>query len=75
MELAVSQLIEYAVRKGWLADEDRVWASNRILEALQTDGFDGLMPVDGELPPLQQILDVLCRYAFEHGVIEGDSAT
>lgn len=75
MELAVSQLIEYAVRKGWLADEDRVWASNRILEAMQTEGFGGLVPVDGELPPLQQILDVLCRYAFEHGVIDGDSAT
>jgi len=75
MELAVSQLIEYAVRKNWLKDEDRVWASNRILEALQADGFDGLVPADGELPPIQDILDVLCRYAFEHGVIDGDSAT
>jgi len=75
MELAVSQLIEYAVRKNWLKDEDRVWASNRILEALQADGFDGLVPADGELPPIQEILDRLCRYAFEHGVIDGDSAT
>jgi len=75
MELALSQLIEYAVRKNWLKDEDRVWASNRILEALQADGFDGLVPADGELPPIQEILDRLCRYAFEHGVIDGDSAT
>ena len=75
MELAVSQLIEYAVRRNWLKDEDRVWASNRILEALQADGFGGLVPADGELPPIQEILDCLCRYAFEHGVIDGDSAT
>lgn len=75
MELAVSQLIEYAVRKNWLKDADRVWASNRILEALQADGFGGLVPVEGELPPIQDILDRLCRYAFEHGVIDGDSAT
>ncbi len=75
MELAVSQLIEYAVRRNWLKDEDRVWASNRILEALQADGFSGLVPADGELPPIQEILDRLCRYAFEHGVIDGDSAT
>lgn len=75
MELAVSQLIEYAVRKEWIAEGDRIWASNRVLEALQADGFGGLVPVDGELPPLQQILDTLCRYAFEHGVVDGDSAT
>ena len=75
MELAISQLIEYAVRKGWLKDSDRIWASNRILEALQMDGFGGLVPVEGELPPVQEILDRLCRYAYEHGVIEGDSAT
>ena len=75
MELAISQLIEYAVRKNWLTDEDRVWASNRLLEALNADGFGGLVPVEGELPPVQEILDCLCRYAFEHGVIDGDSAT
>ncbi len=75
MELVISQLIEYAVRKGWIEDSDRVWASNRILEALQADGFGGLVPADGELPPIQEILDCLCRYAFEHGVIDGDSAT
>ena len=39
MELLISQLIEYAVRKGWLEESDRVWASNRMLEALRMDGF------------------------------------
>ncbi len=34
MELAVSQLIEYAVRKNWIDEGDRVFASNSILEAL-----------------------------------------
>jgi len=75
MELAVSQLIEYAVRKKWLTDTDRIWASNRILEALHADGFDGLVPAEGDLPPVQDILNRLCDYAYEHGVIEGNSAT
>lgn len=76
MELAISQLIEYAVRKNWLEEPpDRIWAANRILEALGQDGFDGLMPVEGELPPLQAILDVLCEYAYDHGIIAGNSAT
>ena len=75
MELLISQLIEYAVRKGWIEDSDRIWASNRILEAFHMDGFDGLADIEGELPQIQEILDGLCDYAFEHGVIEGNSAT
>ena len=75
MELLISQLIEYAVRKGWIEDHDRIWASNRILEALHMNGFDGLTDIDGELPKIQEILDGLCDYAYGHGVIEGNSAT
>ena len=75
MELTISQLIEYAVRKNWIRDADRIWASNRILETMHMDGFGGLAEVGGELPPIQEILDRLCDYAYEHGVIEGNSAT
>ena len=74
MEKSISQLIEYAVRKCWIEDGDRIWASNLILEALHMDGFDGLVPVEGELPPIQEILDRLCGHAYETGVIEGQSA-
>ena len=75
MELLISQLIEYAVRKKWIEDSDRIWASNRLLEALHLDGFDDLVEIEGELPEIQDILDGLCDYAYEHGVIEGNSAT
>ena len=74
MELAISRLVEYAVRKNWLEESDRIWASNRILEALHMNGFGGLVPVEGELPPIQEILDELCAYAYETGVIDGNSA-
>ena len=73
MELAISQLIEYAVRRGWLAEGDRVWASNLLLEALHLDGFQGLVAVEGALPPIQEILDVLNRHAYASGVIAGDT--
>ena len=75
MEFYISQLIEYAVRKGWLEDCDRIWAANRILEALHMDGFDGLINIDGEPLPLHEILEHLCDYAYEHGVIDGNSST
>ncbi|MCD8382635.1 MAG: UDP-glucose--hexose-1-phosphate uridylyltransferase [Clostridiales bacterium] len=72
MELAISQLVEYAVRHGLIEEGDRVWAANRLLEALGLEGFQGLEPVE-ELPPLQDILDVMNRYAYEHGLIQGDT--
>jgi UDPglucose--hexose-1-phosphate uridylyltransferase len=74
MELHISQLVEYALRKGWIAESDRLWAANRILEALHMNGFEGLVPVE-KLPPIQEILNHLCDYAYEHGIIEGNSAT
>ena len=73
MEKAISQLVEYAVRHGWLTDTDRVWAANRILEILHMDGFGGLVPVE-ELPPVQEMLNPLCDYAYETGLIDGNSA-
>lgn len=75
MDLYISQLVEYAVRRGWICDADRIWAANRILEALHMDGFNGLTDIDAELPPIQEILNPLCDYAYEHGVIDGNSAT
>ncbi|MBQ7144782.1 MAG: UDP-glucose--hexose-1-phosphate uridylyltransferase [Oscillospiraceae bacterium] len=75
MELAISELIEYAVRRGWLTDADRVWAANRLLEALSLDGFEGLCPTPETLPPLHEILETLCRDAAARGVIAGDTPT
>ena len=73
METRISQLIEYAVRKGWIEDRDRIWASNMLLSILQMKEFGGLLAVD-ELPALQEILDALCDSAYERGIIEGNSA-
>ncbi|MBR1813652.1 MAG: UDP-glucose--hexose-1-phosphate uridylyltransferase [Lachnospiraceae bacterium] len=76
MERKISELIEYAVRKGWLTEGDRVWAANRVLEALEMDGFEGLMRLSEteELPEIADILQALCEDAHARGVIEGDSA-
>ena len=72
---AVSQLTEYAVRRGWIQEDDRVYISNLILEAIGADGFEGLEPVEGDLEPIQEILNQLCDFAYEKGVIEGNSAS
>ena len=72
LEFEISQLVEYAEQKGWIESADRIWAANRLLELLNINGFDGLVEVD-ELLPIQDILDRLCDYAYENGVMEGDS--
>ena len=72
MELRISQLVEYAVRHGWITEEDRIWASNRILEVMGQSGFGGLVEVE-ELPPIHEILDDLCRIAYEKGTIGGST--
>ncbi len=74
LQKAISELVEYAVRKEWITEEDRIWASNRILEALNVNGFEGLTEVNGELREIQEILNDLCDDAYERGVIEGNSA-
>ncbi len=73
MQKAISQLVEYALKKGWLTADDRIWAANRLLEIMQAEDFDGLVPVQA-LPPLQEILDGLCRSAYARGLLDGDSA-
>lgn len=73
LELEISRLIEYACQKNWIAPEDKIWVSNRILEILDIRDFDGLTEAE-ELPEIQKILDDLCDYAYEKGLIGGNSA-
>ena len=74
LETAVSALVEYAFCRGWIREEDRIWASNRILECIGANGFGGLCAVE-VLPPIDEILQTLCGAAFENGVMAGDSVT
>ena len=50
IELNISQLVEYAVQKNLIAEADRLWAANRLLEVLRLDGFGGLVPVEEPAP-------------------------
>ena len=40
VDQAVVSLAEYAVRKGLLGEDDRIWAINRLLEVLHLDSVD-----------------------------------
>ena len=58
MSRAVSELTEYAVRKGWIEKEDRVYISNLILDAIGEQSFEGLEEIDGDLRDIHLILRI-----------------
>ena len=68
----IKGLIEYAVANGLLEEADRVYGTNQLLSLLHQDSLDG-EAVPAELP-LHELLDKLCDYAAEKGIIE-DSIT
>ena len=81
---AVAGLVRYALAAELIKEEDAVYSANLLLEALRIDALEqdaeeSILSFDpegkdltGELP---QILDELCDYAVETGLIPDDSVT
>lgn len=69
----IARLADYAVSKKLISKDDRVWAINRILEALQLDEYEEPATTMA-LPQLSEILTPLLDYAVSSGIIE-DSIT
>lgn len=68
VDQAVVSLAEYAVRKGLLGEDDRIWAINRLLEVLHLDSVDAdAVP---EKAPLEDLLKALLDYACDNGLCE-----
>lgn len=72
LELEISQLIHYALQKGLIEPIDQTWAANRLLNALKLSDWNGPTEVDS-LPPLPEILRPLNHYAYEAGLVEGET--
>ncbi len=76
MSPLVSRLVDYAIQRGLIEEEDRIWAQNQVLEVLRIDSFtppegpDSRDVCDAELPA---ILDSLLDDAAQRGILEQDS--
>ena len=68
IEQAIADLLGYALRVGLIEDCDRVWAANRLLEALKLDSWEEPAAVQDR--PLEDILKDLLDWAVENGRIE-----
>jgi UDPglucose--hexose-1-phosphate uridylyltransferase len=66
----IVELTEYAVRTGLLDAADRIWAMNRLLDALQLTSLE--MPEFLPARPLESILKGILDWAVAQGHIAGD---
>ena len=67
----IAQLVNYAVRHGLITEADRIWATNRLLEAMVEDEYSE--PTEVEDCELEEILSSLCDIASEKGLLGGES--
>ena len=70
---AVLHLVNYAVNTGLIADCERIWALNTLLDVLKADALPDLEL--NENAGLAETLDILCDYAYEKGLIPENTVT
>ena len=70
---AITALVNYALEKELIEQEEKVWAVNRILEVMQADSFSWEESAKGKEAGLAEILDTLIDDAYERGVLEENS--
>ena len=89
VQTAIASLVKYGLATGLIRDEDAIYTANRLLEILKIDVLDSEAQMAIEefmaegaqdeetkamlTASLDGILQTLCGYAYEHGLIEGDS--
>ena len=64
----ITALVNYGVGHGLIEEADRVWAINRILEALNVDEYEPCEVTENKT--LEEILGSILDYAVEKGLIE-----
>ena len=69
----IAELVRYALDKGLIEEDDRIWAANRLLTALGLDRWEA--PEVTEARPLEDILKDILDWAVANGRIEGGIAS
>ena len=69
MKAYLDALVNYAVDRGLIDQEDKTYAFNRLLEQMELDSVDEEEPISA---PLNEILDALCNDACRRGLIDNN---
>ena len=66
----IASLVQYAIDKGLIEEDDRVFAINSLLERMKLDSFEA--PKQLLDKPVNELLDILTNNAVERGLCEDD---
>ena len=67
---AIASLVQYAVDKGLISEDDRLYSVNALLERLHLDSFEAPEVLLDK--PVNELLDILTDYACSKGLCEDD---
>lgn len=70
---AITKLVQYGLETGLLQEEDRIYATNQLLEALHLDEYEETEVVCGSVN-LEETLKELLDYACEQGITQDSIA-
>lgn len=74
----ITNLVRYGLSCGLIAEEDKIYTINSLLDLLQLEQYEEVNPTDAggseqaEMP-LEEILNGMVDYAYEHGIIKENS--
>lgn len=71
----ISALLNFAEDNGFIEKEDRVYCANRIIALLGLDSFEEQQVSEPSPEYPSPILDKILDWAYDNGVLEGNSAT
>lgn len=76
IEPAVGNLVDYGVKRGLIAEEDRAYVRNRIIEVLRVEHYDlAAETSDCGDSPVDELLAPLLDYGVATGLVEPDTVT
>ena len=70
----IKALVAYGVRNHLITAEDEAYVTNGIMDALHVSDMPDDASAQSAPSELEDILAALCDYAYENGIIEGNSA-
>ena len=71
--VAIDKLVSYGVNTGLIEESDKMYVINRLLTKLKIDSYEETGALCKDVSELDEILEEICDYAVEKGLIEIDS--
>ena len=70
----IRQLVQYGLQTGLIAEADKIYTTNRLLELFGLDELeDGDEEVAMDVDDLEDVLSAMMEYAYEQGIMTEDS--